>query len=130
MEQRIHLIVSDESGLVTDRCGKIAVEISNRRLNSARDATARNRVVHPRSAALRRSRIKIEIELADQCAIAVLNIEEAHVGMPFGDSSIGRHYLQSIQSLDQAEHAWQHSGLRKILFHFLIRKSVACNAQL
>src|SRR6187200_301876 len=84
-----HFVVREKRGPLfavdfADRRREITIEIGDWCLDATGYALARDCIVHPRAAALRRPRVQVEIKLADQVARAIAYAEKAHVGMPFG----------------------------------------------
>src|SRR5664279_1985028 len=86
VEKRDYVVVREGCRFVTDRAREIAVEVSDRFLNTTRRAFAGNRLIHPGAAALGFARIEVEIKLANQLAMffSVLRFdtEEANILMP------------------------------------------------
>jgi hypothetical protein len=82
VEDRDHFLVRERRRLAAHRRGQVAGEIGDRMLHVAVHAAAVDRVVHPRAALLVLARVEVEVELADERAAAVVDGEEAHVGMP------------------------------------------------
>src|SRR5471032_3020170 len=131
VEQRDDFIVREQRRLdhAVDRgrFGEIAGQKGHRRLQRARgfDAPAA-RVVHPRAAALAGARVQVEVELADQLAVA-FDAEEAHVLVP-GRRRVRRDGHRE-QALHQAEQAVDDFVFGEVLLHFLGREGVAALLQ-
>ena len=87
-----------------------------------------DRVVHPRAALLAFARMQVEVELADQRAVAVADVEEAHVRMPGHRRRLADGDAED--RLDQLEQAGEHALLGEVLLHFLLGERIALLAQL
>ena len=82
VEERDDFVVRERRRPAFDRRRQIAGEERDRMLEMRADATAVDRVVHPGAALLAGARVDVEIELSDQRAGGIGDVEEAHVGMP------------------------------------------------
>ena len=123
MKQRDHFVVREQRRFALDRCGEIAREIRHRMLYCALHAAAVDRIVHPRTAAFGFARVQIKIELADQRAAFVAQIEKPRIGMPC--FCVSRRDTQSVQFFDHPKQSLEHFRFGKILFNLLIRERVA-----
>ena len=82
VEDRDDLVVGERRGFPFHRRGQIAGEVRNRMLDVRTRVTTVDRVVHPCAALLAWPRVIVEVELAEQRAGRVGDVEKAHVGMP------------------------------------------------
>ena len=71
VEDRDDLVVRERRRLAADRRRQVAREVGDRMLHRAPRAAAVDRVVHPRAALLAFARVEVEVELADERAVAV-----------------------------------------------------------
>src|SRR5256885_15855389 len=94
---------------------------------AAWDPLPRDRLVHPRPAALGLARVQIQVKPADEPLVGVDDSEKTHVRMP-GSGEV-RKNANAIEGFDEPEHAFQDLLLREIPLHFLIGKRVAFRAQ-
>ena len=78
VEDRDHLVVRERRGLAVDRRRQVAGEVGDRMLDVRAGAAAVDRVVHPRAALLVLARVHVEVELPEQRAVAVGDVEKAH----------------------------------------------------
>ena len=105
----------------------MAGQVGRRGLDPVAGSAAVARIVHPRAAALAGARIQVEVELADQAAIAFDPVE-LHVRVP-DRRRVGLD-LHRKQALHHAEQAVDHFRLGEVLLHFLFGKRVTLLAQL
>ena len=82
MEQGDHIIVRKQCRLVTNRAGEVAHHVGYRVLHHCTITAASDGIVHPGPATFALACIQVEIELADQRAISLLDAEEADIRMP------------------------------------------------
>ena len=68
------------------------------------------------------------IELAGQCAVAVVDLEKPHVRVPRGRLRLADR--DAVNRLDDAKQAGTHAVLGKVLLHFLFGKRVPRKLQL
>ena len=123
VEDRDHFVVRERRGLAADRRRQIARQVRDRMLHRGARTAAVDRVVHPRAALLALARVEVEVELADELAVAVVDVEEAHGGMP----CCRARFLDphAVDRLHQAEEAGQHLVFGKVLPHFLLGERIA-----
>ena len=79
VEERRDFGVRERRRPAGDGRGEVAGEVGDRVLDARAGAAAVDGVVHPRAALLARARVVVEVELADQGARRVGDLEEAHV---------------------------------------------------
>ena len=101
VEDRDHLVVRERRRLAVDRRGQVAGEVGDRMLDVRARAPAVDRVVHPRAALLAFARVQVEIELADQRAVAIDDVEEAHAS----DATSAALRLADRDAVDRLDHA-------------------------
>src|SRR5207237_3270455 len=102
--------------------GKVAGEVSDRRLQFAVLAPPCDRVVHPGAAALRIARIEVHVELPDERSRAVANLVEAHVLVP--RRRLRRTDGDAVKRLGDAKESLYHHLLGEILLHLLVGERV------
>ena len=115
-------------GLAVHRRRQVAGEVGDRQLDVRAGAAAVDRVVHPRAALLALARVVVEVELADQRARAVDDLEEAHVACHVGGLRLADR--DAVDRLDDAEQPGQHAVLREVPAHLLVRERVALRLEL
>ncbi len=110
VEQRHGLRVRQQRRRVADGRVEVADEIRHGRLESARELRARDAAVDPRAAALVRPRVEIDVEAADERAVAPTDLVIAHGRMPNARWARGRdrEIEQPVHDREQpVEHARQ-----------------------
>jgi hypothetical protein len=101
VEEGDHVVVAEGGGLAAHRAGEVAHQVGDRGLDAARDAPAGDRGVHPGAALLGVAGVEVEVELADEFAIA-LDAEEAHVGVPHGAAvGLDAHLVERSTTLNR-----------------------------
>ena len=125
VEQRDDFVVGEQRRLAARRGGgEVAGQVGDRVLHAAAPCAGGRGVVHPRAAALAGARVEIEVELADQRAARVDDVEEAHVRVPrrrlrFGGSSRSK----SVSTTRNRPSSTLVLG--EVLLHLLVGKRVA-----
>ena len=109
VEQGDHFIMREQRRLTVNRTVKVTGQVGDRFLQRAIGfAHLADAVIHPRPATLVLTRIQIEVEAAAQFVIFVIQLEEAHVGMP--DIHIvtlsGRNAVNALYHFKQAVHGF------------------------
>ena len=127
MEERDRVIVGEECRLAAHRTRKIAVEVGHRRLDTLGSAPSGDRAIHPGTAALGFACIEVEIELADEPARHVADIEKAYVFVPNRRSRLLD--LDAVKRLNQLEHSGHDLALGEVLLHLLVRERIPVGAQ-
>src|SRR5919198_3738081 len=110
------------------RARKIAGEIRDRRLYRGAFAPPRDRVIHPRAAALRVARVEVHVELPDELARGIADLIEAHVLVP--GRRTRRVDAHAVERLGNAEKPLHCHFFREVLLHLLLGERVAADAQL
>src|SRR5204862_7331509 len=82
VKERDDLVVRERRRCVARGRGKIAVQVRDGQLHLVTRTAAIDGVVLPRAALLAGTGVKVEIELADQRARRIEDVEEGDVGMP------------------------------------------------
>src|SRR5260221_14410716 len=103
-EQGRAIGVRKKRGLVPARWGKVADKMRDRGPEAAGDPLPRDRLVHPRTAALGFPRVQVQIKLADQAPVQVGNSKKTHLRMP--SFSCVRKNTNAIEGPDKLEHAF------------------------
>ena len=112
VEQRDDFVVRERRRAAVGRCRQVAGEEGDRMLNLRARATAVDRVVLPRAALLAGARVIVEVELADQRARRIGDVEEADVGMPRRRAALADR--NAVERFRDAEEAGQHLVFREI----------------
>ena len=128
VEERDDFAVRERRRLTTSRGRQIARHVRDRMLNRGVEPPTVDRVIHPRAALLAGARVQIEIELADQSAIAAAHIEEAHAPVP--NRRIRFLNRDTVNRFDHPKQSRQHLVFGEILPDFLFRKRVARRLEL
>ena len=124
VEQGDDVVVREQRGLAADTFGEVADQVCHRRLQAAVIGAhpTRTHIIHPGATALALAGGRIQVELADQHAIALQPVE-LHAVVP--DGSVVAPDAHIEQALDNLEQAGQHLGRREVLLHFLLAEGVA-----
>ena len=109
-------------------CRQIAREVRDGKLDMGADAAAVDGVVLPRPALFPRPRVRVEVELADQRAGRVEDVEEAHVRVPGRRAAAADR--DAVERLRDAKQSRQHFVFREVAAHFLLGKGEAPGLEL
>src|SRR5690606_9593956 len=85
---------------------EVAHEVDQRRLHAVGADAAVAAIVHPGPATLALAGIRVQVELAQQAALRILDAVEAHVLVPKRRGV--RLHLHLVERLDDAEQAGEH----------------------
>ena len=123
VEDRDDLVVREGGGLGRRRRRQVAGQVGHRVLDREAGTAAVDRVVHPGAALLALACVQVEVELADQRALNIGDVEETHGRMPYRRVAFGD--PDTVDRLDDVKQPREHLVFGKILPHFLFRERVA-----
>ena len=116
------------AGRPVGRCRQVADEECDRMLEVRARTAAIDGVVLPRAALLAWPRVVVEVELADQRARRVVDIEETHVLLPLRRPALADR--DAIERLRHVEEPGEHLVLRKVAANFLVGERKALRLEL
>ncbi|MNS79918.1 hypothetical protein D3C72_1135820 [compost metagenome] len=127
VEQGDDVVVRQHGGAVAVGAREVAGQVDHGRLHVARDHAASAFAVDPGAALLSRTRIQVQVQIADQAAIRAFNAHAARIAVPGGDGRFGQAHVE--QFFNDVEQAGQHAGFGEVLLHFIFGIGIARFAQ-